>query len=128
MSFFLNPAPPPLSDNDSGDDWDEVNDEGDNISCLFCDDNLASFNTAVKHLETAHKFSLAVFKRKHSLDTYSYIKLINYVRANKTKPEELAKISSKAWDGDEYLTPVIQDDGWLMLGEFLDSKILVFYS
>lgn len=104
-----------ISDNSSGDDWDEVNDDAKNISCLFCDENFQYFHLAIKHLENTHKFSLATLKRKYSLDIYSYIKLVNFIRANQTKPEEFDSISAKAWDSDKYLAPVVEDDSWLML-------------
>ncbi|XP_046486951.1 protein arginine N-methyltransferase 3 [Neodiprion pinetum] len=114
-----------ISDNDSGDDWDEVNDATQNITCLFCVDVFDNFPSAIKHLESLHKFNLTAFKRKYSLDIYSYIKLINYIRANKTKPEELDSLSLKIWESDKYLAPVLQDDSWLMLDidDFNDADI-----
>ncbi|XP_012269948.2 protein arginine N-methyltransferase 3 isoform X2 [Athalia rosae] len=107
--------PDRISDNDSGDDWEEVHDDVQDIICLFCDKNHANFPAALKHLETVHKFILTLFKKKHSLDTYLYIKLVNFIRANKTTPEELDSLHPQVWDSDEYLMPVLQDDSWLML-------------
>lgn len=105
-----------LSESESDDDWEEMNDEAQVVECLFCNIISNNFTDALKHLESAHNFSFAVFKNKHALDVYSYIKLINFIRKKDVQPEELNDLSVKSWESDEYLTPVIQDDPWLMLG------------
>lgn len=122
------------NENDSGDDWDEVNEESQDITCLFCIERFDNFTTAIKHLETVHKFRLMAFKRKYSLDVYSYIKLVNFIRASKLKPEELDLLNPTAWESDKYLAPILQDDSWLMFGKdklipcFLNIQIYTIYS
>lgn len=105
-----------ISESESDDDWEEMNDEAQVVECLFCNVISKDLTDALKHLESTHNFSFAVFKNKHALDVYSYIKLINFIRKKDVQPEELNDFSAKSWESDEYLTPVIQDDPWLMLG------------
>ncbi|XP_031783432.1 protein arginine N-methyltransferase 1 isoform X1 [Nasonia vitripennis] len=103
------------SESESDDDWEEMNDEVQVLECLFCNIISNNLTDALKHLESAHNFSFAFFKSNHGLDVYSYIKLINFIRKNDIQPEELNEITVKSWESDKYLTPVIQDDPWLML-------------
>lgn len=105
-----------LSDSDSGDDWDE-NEETQIISCLFCTQEYNDRSDALKHLEVCHDFSLPNFKIKHALDMYSYIKLINFIRKKNVSAYDLNALNIKIWDSDEYLTPFIPDDAWLMFGK-----------
>lgn len=108
------------SDNDSGDDWEE-NGEDHHILCLFCMETINGFPSALHHIQTSHKFDLCNFIRKYIHDTYSYIKLINFVRREKITSKQLsvgAMISVEAWDKDEYLRPVVEDDPWLMYGKY----------
>ncbi|XP_024879914.1 protein arginine N-methyltransferase 1 [Temnothorax curvispinosus] len=102
------------SDSDSGDDWEENGEDHHDISCLFCTETANGFSSALHHIETFHKFDLSDFIRKHIHDTYSYIKLINFVRRKEILPEQLSTLGVEAWDNDEYLRPVVEDDLWLM--------------
>ncbi|XP_043479685.1 protein arginine N-methyltransferase 3 [Leptopilina heterotoma] len=112
-----------LSDSDSGDDWDE-NEETQIISCLFCTQEYNDRSDALKHLEVCHDFSLPNFKIKHALDMYSYIKLINFIRKKNVSAYDLNALNIKIWDSDEYLTPFIPDDAWLMFDmEELEEKV-----
>lgn len=108
-----------ISESESDDDWEEMNDEVQTVQCLFCSDTSSNFTDALKHLESSHDFSFAVFKNRHALDVYSYIKLINFIRKKKLTAEELNALSVKTWESDEYLAPVFQDDPWLMLGRYI---------
>ena len=105
-----------ISESESDDDWEEMNDEVQVVECLFCNDTCNNIKDALKHLESTHSFSFSIFKSRHALDVYSYIKLINFIRKKDVTPEELTSLSVKTWENDEYLTPVLQDDPWLMLG------------
>ncbi|XP_012529767.1 protein arginine N-methyltransferase 1 isoform X2 [Monomorium pharaonis] len=100
------------SDSNSGDDWEENSE--DHILCLFCTEIVNGFPSALHHIETLHKFDLCDFIRKHIHDTYSYIKLINFVRHKEILPEQLSTLGIEIWDKDEYLHPVVEDDPWLM--------------
>lgn len=100
----------------SGDDWDELDDMTNPFICLFCNDELQGFQETMKHLKTSHNFDLTKFIRDYQLDDYSYRKFINFIRKQKPSPIELSQ-SKNLWSEDEYLAPVIQDDAWLMLGK-----------
>ncbi|XP_025269162.1 protein arginine N-methyltransferase 1 [Camponotus floridanus] len=102
------------SDNDSGDDWEEINEDHHDIMCLFCKETISEFSSALDHIETFHKFNFYDFIRKHIHDTYSYIKLINFIRNKEILPEQLSILGIEAWDKDENLRPVLEDDRWLM--------------
>ncbi|XP_011501917.1 PREDICTED: protein arginine N-methyltransferase 3 [Ceratosolen solmsi marchali] len=104
-----------ISESESDDDWEEMNYEKQVIKCLFCSNCCNNFTDALKHLDSSHNFNFAKFKMRHALDIYSYIKLINFIRKKKATPEELNELNIKIWEHDEYLTPILQDDPWLML-------------
>lgn len=106
------------SDNDSGDDWEENDEAGHNIPCLFCTESINGFPAALHHIETVHNFNFCNFIRQCFSDTYTYIKLINFIRHKEILPKELSTLSAEAWDKDEYLLPVIVDDPWLMYGKY----------
>ncbi|KAK2587422.1 hypothetical protein KPH14_003135 [Odynerus spinipes] len=111
------------SDADSGDDWSEVNEDVQTVTCLFCKDTTDGIANALKHLEVVHDFVLSSFITKHSLDSYSYIKLINFIRRKSIQPEQLNTLSIDDWKDDENLYPVIADDPWLMYDiEDLENK------
>ncbi|XP_043489158.1 protein arginine N-methyltransferase 1 [Polistes fuscatus] len=111
------------SDADSGDDWSETNEDTQTVTCLFCKDTTDGITNALKHLEVLHNFALSNFITKHSLDSYSYIKLINFIRQKNIQPEQLNTLCIKDWQDDEYLYPVIEDDPLLMYDvEDLENK------
>lgn len=117
-----------MSDNDSGDDWEENGEDDYNIPCLFCTETINGFSTALHHIETFHKFNLCNFISKHIHDTYTYIKLINFIRCKEILPEQLSTLSVETWDKEDYLHPVIENDPWLMYGKYRKFKIIsVFY-
>lgn len=115
------------SDNDSGDDWEEINEDRHDIVCLFCSETINEFPSALHHIETFHKFNFCDFIRKHIHDTYSYIKLINFIRLKEILPEQLSTLGIEAWDKDENLHPVMEDDQWLMYGKYKELKKQFFY-
>lgn len=110
------------SDDDSGDDWDEITEDFESIPCLFCNEVTSNFPTALVHLVTSHRFDLKNFIARHSLDTYSYIKLINFIRQKNVLPDQLNALNIKTWESDEYLRPIIEDDPWLMFGNYTDKQ------
>lgn len=110
------------SDSGSGDDWEEIDEDHHDISCLFCMETINGFPSALNHIKTFHKFNFCDFIRKHIHDTYSYIKLINFIRYKEISPEQLSTLGIEAWDKDENLHPVVEDDPWLMYGKYKKSK------
>lgn len=117
-----------MSDSDSGDDWEEVDNFDQTIVCLFCNESFKNFGDALKHLKVVHDFDLASFKQKHTLDEYSFIQLVNFIRKKNALPEDLNLLNTKAWENEEYLIPNNQEDAWLMFGtnrQFCDDNSLL---
>ncbi|KAK6637176.1 hypothetical protein RUM44_007590 [Polyplax serrata] len=107
-------------EDDDGDDeneetWEEMEAEYDSyLTCLFCNQNFKTMAVALEHCKVDHNFNLSNLKSKFSMDCYSYICMINYVRREKISSEMLMSFKEPPWLNGEYLTPVIQDDPWLM--------------
>uniref|UniRef100_A0A8C9YVU0 Protein arginine N-methyltransferase 3 n=1 Tax=Sander lucioperca TaxID=283035 RepID=A0A8C9YVU0_SANLU len=83
---------PDLSDGDDEDidndeeQWmEEEEDEEDSqpvtVTCLFCDRLLSSVPATLQHCTAEHQVNLVDLIRKHNLDDYGYIKMINYIRS-----------------------------------------------
>lgn len=51
------------------------------------------------------------------MDCYSFIKMINYIRAKKPQPSEIMDANVAPWDDDIYLKPC-EMESWLMYGQF----------
>ena len=101
---------------ESGDeDWDDGEDDLIVIKtkCLFCDTEFNNPEECYFHCKTAHSFDIALAKANFELDCFSYIKMVNYCRKLSPSPDELMQISPNTWQADDYLTPVILDDGLL---------------
>ncbi|XP_016923455.4 protein arginine N-methyltransferase 1 [Drosophila suzukii] len=91
---------------DIDDDEDEPMDEGDEpTTCLFCTETSPSISTAIDHLDARHKVNLSQLQRKFQMDQYSFIKLINYIRANKITAEQLISAQQALWQDEKYLKP-----------------------
>ncbi|XP_017057629.1 protein arginine N-methyltransferase 1 [Drosophila ficusphila] len=91
---------------DIDDDEDEPMDEGDEpTTCLFCTETSPNITTAIDHLDTQHKVNLSQLQRKFQMDQYSFIKLINYIRATKTTAEQLLSTEQDLWQDEKYLKP-----------------------
>ncbi|KAM3964708.1 arginine methyltransferase 3 [Aphomia sociella] len=100
-------------ENYEDDDWQEMETSNTSVTCLFCPNIFLSVEEAISHCETAHNFVLNTLKLKFNMDCYSYIKLINYIKTHKSKPEDILKTTKPLWDDEKYLKPVENDD-WLM--------------
>eukprot|EP00099_Drosophila_melanogaster_P022834 NP_650434.1 arginine methyltransferase 3, isoform A [Drosophila melanogaster] len=91
---------------DDIDDDDEPMDEGDELTtCLFCTETSANISVAIDHLDARHKVNLSQLQRKFEMDQYSFIKLINYIRAKKISAEQLLSAEHPLWQDEKYLQP-----------------------
>lgn len=95
------------------DDWQEMETSSTMVTCLFCPNILSSVEEGFAHCEAEHNFSLNTLKLKFNMDCYSYIKMINYIKANKPNPNVLLEANEPLWVDDKYLKPIENDD-WLM--------------
>jgi len=114
------------NDNDSETDWEESSEIHENIPCLFCTETTSGFLTALHHVKTSHELNFCDFIKKHIHDTYSYIKLINFIRCKKITSKQLNTLSVEIWDKNEYLRPVVEDDPWLMYGKYKEFVNVIF--
>lgn len=94
------------------------------VKCLFCELLYDDVPEAIVHCAKDHSFDLSLAKRKYNMDFYSYIKCINYTRTRiqedeNFNPSTLFEVDPQPWNDDKYLTPVLKDDPWLMIGKTL---------
>lgn len=111
----------PLGSDDEDDDeaaWDEVEEAPQPVQCLFCVKSFPSILDAVSHAADAHSFDLKILAKTYNMDTYSYIKLINFIRTHNMGAAELMVCKEPLWDLEMYLKPVMENDPWLMYGMY----------
>ncbi|MEQ2314126.1 hypothetical protein AMECASPLE_008955 [Ameca splendens] len=97
---------------DDDEQWQWMEEERQTVTCLFCDKLLDSVSATLQHCTAEHQLSLVNVIRKHSLDDYGYIKMINFIRSTKCGPSCLMELSEGPlpWDSEDFLRPVVQDD------------------
>ncbi|KAI3377355.1 hypothetical protein L3Q82_008559, partial [Scortum barcoo] len=110
---------PELSDCDEEDDdeeqWqcmEEEEEGGQQVTCLFCDRSLSSVSATLQHCTAEHQVNLVDVIRKHNLDDYGYIKMINFIRSSKCDASCLTGLPDAPlpWESEDFLRPVLQDD------------------
>ncbi|KAF3686740.1 Protein arginine N-methyltransferase 3 [Channa argus] len=113
---------PELSDGDDDIDndeeqWQWMEEDSQPVSCLFCDRLLNSVTSTLQHCTAEHQINLIDVIRKHNLDDYGYIKMINYIRSSKCGPSCLTGLldAPLPWESEDFLRPVVQDDPLLQM-------------
>uniref|UniRef100_A0A8C7CYV8 type I protein arginine methyltransferase n=1 Tax=Oncorhynchus kisutch TaxID=8019 RepID=A0A8C7CYV8_ONCKI len=110
---------PDLSDSDNEEQWQwmEANDNIVQVTCLFCDKMSNSGPETLQHCLVEHQVDLVEVVKKHKLDDYGYIKMINYIRTEKCSGQSLSTLPecSIPWESDEYMRPALQDDPLLQI-------------
>ncbi|XP_035642374.1 protein arginine N-methyltransferase 3 isoform X1 [Oncorhynchus keta] len=110
---------PDLSDSDNEEQWQwmEANDNNVQVTCLFCDKMSNSVPETLQHCLVEHQVNLVEVVKKHKLDDYGYIKMINYIRTEKCSGQSLSTlpVCSIPWESDEYMRPALQDDPLLQI-------------
>lgn len=56
--------------------WQEEDENGSPVRCLFCLNDLKSVEIAINHVNDEHKVDLVHMKHKFDMDQYSFIKVI----------------------------------------------------
>merc|ERR1712168_818630 len=109
-------------DMEDGDDCDEMSFSMP-CQCLFCPDMQPSSEHCFNHMQKEHKFDFVKFVAHLKLDSYMYIKFVNYIRKAQVKPESVLQLKLEDFSSDEFLIPGNPEDGLLMLDvdELLDS-------
>ncbi|XP_047437520.1 protein arginine N-methyltransferase 3 [Mugil cephalus] len=110
---------PELSDGDDDDiddderQWQWMEEEDSQpVTCLFCDRLLNSVAETLQHCTAEHQVNLVDVIRKHNLDDYGYIKMINFIRSKKCDASCLTGLPDVPlpWESEDFLRPVLQDD------------------
>ncbi|XP_059203444.1 protein arginine N-methyltransferase 3 [Centropristis striata] len=110
---------PELSDGDDDDFdedvWQSMEEEDSQpvtVTCLFCDRLLNSVPATLQHCTEEHQVNLVDVIRKHNLDDYGYIKMINFIRSTKSDASCLTGLPDAPlpWESEDFLRPVLQDD------------------
>jgi len=92
---------------------------------LFSTKKFKTAEDCLEHCKEVHGLDLAVLKKRLSMDTFSYIRFVNYVRSESPSPGFVMSLSSAAKWGDlKFMKPVIADDPLLMFNfeEELDPQ------
>uniref|UniRef100_A0A3P9JXS6 Protein arginine N-methyltransferase 3 n=2 Tax=Oryzias latipes TaxID=8090 RepID=A0A3P9JXS6_ORYLA len=123
---------PELSDGEDDDcedeeQWQWMEEDAQTVTCLFCDRQLSSVPATLQHCTAEHQVSLTEVIRKHGLDDYGYIKMINFIRSTKCGPSCLTGLSEGPlpWESEDFLRPALQDDLMLQTDpeELLSSDV-----
>jgi len=85
--------------------------------CLFSSETFTSVHALLEHCKTAYQFDLSSLQKKHGMDQYSFIRLINFIRSCKPDPQEVLEYDAPLWDQEKFMKPVIEDDPLLMYGK-----------
>ncbi|KAM9366223.1 protein arginine N-methyltransferase 3 [Symphorus nematophorus] len=106
-----------MDDDDDEEQWQCMDEEeGDSeqvkVTCLFCDRLLSSVPATLQHCTAEHQVNLVDVIRKHNLDDYGYIKMINFIRSTKCDASCLTGLPDAPlpWESEDFLRPVLQDD------------------
>lgn len=82
---------------------------------LFSTKKFRTAEDCLEHCKDVHGLDLSLLKKRHSMDTFSYIRFINYVRTETPSPGFVMSLSSAGkWSDVKYMKPVITDDPLLM--------------
>ncbi|KAK2139093.1 hypothetical protein LSH36_2036g00000 [Paralvinella palmiformis] len=68
------------------------------------------------HCREKHQFDIYKIHTEFCLDCFSYIKMINYIRKMHPEPgvlHEKVDNNKPLWQSDEYMKPILEDDGLL---------------
>ncbi|XP_022066110.1 protein arginine N-methyltransferase 3 [Acanthochromis polyacanthus] len=107
---------PELSDEEDNEDdeeqWQWMEEDSQPVTCLFCDRSLTSVAATLQHCTAEHQVNLVDVIKKHSLDDYGYIKMINFIRSTKCDASCLTGLPDAPlpWESEDFLRPVLQDD------------------
>jgi len=111
-----------IADNDDEDD-DNSDCEDEELyieslgSCLdlFSKKTFKTAEECLAHCKNIHGLDLNLLRKRHSMDTFSFIRFVNYVRTELPSPGFVMSLSSdNKWEDVKFMKPVIPDDPVLM--------------
>uniref|UniRef100_A0A671VKP7 Protein arginine N-methyltransferase 3 n=1 Tax=Sparus aurata TaxID=8175 RepID=A0A671VKP7_SPAAU len=96
------------------------------VYCLVYFSCSLSVPSTLQHCTAEHQVNLVDLIRKHKLDDYGYIKMINFIRSKKCDASSLTGLPDAPlpWESEDFLRPVLQDDPLLQTDpeELCDSE------
>ena len=81
-------------------------------------DVLKSIEGLLDHCHNQHEFHLSTLQKRHGMDQYSFIRLINFIRSSNATSREVMDLDMPVWEQDKFMVPVIEDDPMLMYGMY----------
>jgi len=82
---------------------------------LFSPKTFPTAEECMEHCRDVHGLDLGVLAKRHAMDTFSFIRLVNYIRLEKPSPGFVMSLSSsQKWADPAFLKPQIPDDPLLM--------------
>uniref|UniRef100_A0A672H184 type I protein arginine methyltransferase n=1 Tax=Salarias fasciatus TaxID=181472 RepID=A0A672H184_SALFA len=107
---------------------EEEEEDSQSVTCLFCDRLLSSVAATLQHCTAEHHVNLVDVVRKHSLDDYGYIKMINFIRSTNCSASSLTGLPDAPlpWESEVFLRPVLQDDPLLQTGTSAPTRYIPF--
>ncbi|RWS09597.1 protein arginine N-methyltransferase 3-like protein [Dinothrombium tinctorium] len=82
--------------------------------CLFCPVSFECSKLAFDHIAHKHGVDFIAFCVEHRFDCFSFIKLINFIRAQNVSAANLNEtIAKKQWLDDRFMKPALENDALL---------------
>jgi protein arginine N-methyltransferase 3 len=106
------------------DDEDQLVDSLNPAIDLFSKKSFKTAEDCLEHCRDVHGIDLSVLKKRHNMDTFSFIRFINYLRSELPSPGFVMSLSSDTkWEDDKFMKPVIDDDPLLMFNLDDDAEM-----
>ena len=110
------------TDSESDDQYEEeiYIDSSLTVLCLFCNHVDSGNDEMFKHILIHHLIDINSLINDFKLDSFLYIKLINFIRSNGIKPENLVHVlkTNDNWKDDKFMIPTLANDSLLLFGKF----------
>lgn len=91
--------------------------------CLFCNRSERGNDEMIEHINNHHSIDIFGLVKQFKLDSFLYIKLINFIRDKALKPEDLDQVlKNDEWKSNKYMIPHIPNDSLLLIGKFIFSN------
>lgn len=75
---------------------------------LFSQRMFESARDCLRYCKNVHGFNLKILRKRHSLDCFSFIRMVNYLRSEKPSPGLVMSLSSDTlWKDEAYMKPVM---------------------
>jgi len=82
---------------------------------LFSSLTFPTAEECMEHMAAVHGIDMGLLSRRLDMDTFSFIRFVNYVRSECPSPGFVMSLSSdQKWADPEFMKPAIQDDPLLM--------------